>query len=791
MKLIRHSFRLLGRGFRLFRRYLLIIFIGLCLNWRYCLPTQLFSDPTCTVLEDSKGNLLGARIADDGQWRFPHNENVPEKFRQAIIQFEDRDFYDHMGFSGKAFARAIRQNLQSGRVVSGGSTLTMQLVRLIRKGKSRSMWEKAVEVFMATRLERTYTKDEILAYYASNAPFGGNVVGLDAAAWRYYGRSAEELSWSEAATLAVLPNAPSLIYPGKNQQRLLEKRNRLLDRLHEVGQIDETGLMLAKAEPLPGKPHPLPQMAPHLLDRLSKEGYTGKRVKTTIDRELQENATELVAIHHRRLAENEIHNAAALVLKVKTGEVLAYIGNTDTDSPEHGSFVDVITAPRSTGSILKPFLFACMLDDGKLTPRMLIKDVPSQYGSYSPRNFNLTYDGAVPARKALARSLNVPAVRMLNNYGIEKFHHQLKRLGMTTLHRSPREYGLSLVLGGAEGTLWDLASIYANLARTLNEFPSYHSSLRARPRYIRDVEGLPVPGAEIPILCPSAIWHTYEAMLEVTRPESDINWRAFSNSNKIAWKTGTSFGFRDAWAIGVTPEYVVAVWVGNADGEGRPGLVGIEAAAPLMFDIFDRLPSGDWFHPPYDDMSRVNVCRLSGHRASELCQVVDSVYLPNPSLKTIACPYHQLVHLDKSGKYRVHSECELATDIRHESWFVLPPVMEWYYKFRHPAYRSLPDFRSDCHEAGEEEVMAIIYPKKASRIFVPVELSGEPGKTVFEITHRKASSKVFWHLDDDYIGTTRDIHHMEFRPGEGKHVLTLVDEEGNHLSRSFEVLSKK
>ncbi|MEM9023612.1 MAG: penicillin-binding transpeptidase domain-containing protein, partial [Bacteroidota bacterium] len=454
--------------------------------------------------------------------------------------------------------------------------------------------------------------------------------------------------------------------------------------------------------------------------------------------------------------------------------------------------VDVIRAPRSTGSILKPFLYASMLDDGQLTPDMLVADVPTQYGGYAPKNYSQSYDGAVPARRALARSLNVPAVRMLQDYGIDRFHHRLRALGMSTLHRPPEDYGLSLILGGAEATLWDLASIYAGMGRTLLQYPGYTPDLRAKPHYRMHRPTQENAGLEAvtPLVQAGAVWHTLEAMLEVTRPEEDINWRAFASSRKIAWKTGTSFGFRDAWAIGLTPDHVVAVWVGNADGEGRPGLVGLEAAAPLLFDVFDRLPHAGWFTPPYDNMAQVPVCRQSGHRVSEWCEHPEMAWLPETALRTAACPYHQLVHLDASATWRVDSECEDVARMVPRSWFVLPPVMEWYYQYNHPHYKSLPPFRADCEATVSDRPMAVIYPKRLSRIKVPVQLDGSVGRTVFQVTHRRRSATIHWHLDEIYLGATRDIHEMELVPHPGKHTLTLVDENGQSISRSFEVVGE-
>ncbi|HET6991502.1 MAG TPA: transglycosylase domain-containing protein, partial [Bacteroidia bacterium] len=269
--------------------------------YAFCLPRQLFSDPTCTVLLDKDGKLLGAQIASDGQWRFPERKTVPYKFAQCIIQYEDRSFYNHPGFNPLAFGRALKQNLKNKRIVSGGSTLTMQVIRIARKNPPRNFYQKIIEVILATRLEIRDSKEEILALYASHAPFGSNVVGIDAASWRYFGREPEKLSWAESATLAVLPNSPSLIYPGKNSVRLKDKRDRLLDRLYAAGIIDCTTRDLSKQEPLPGAPHALPQLAPHLLNRSANEGFQGQIVKSTIDIDMQERVNAIIEKHHKVL----------------------------------------------------------------------------------------------------------------------------------------------------------------------------------------------------------------------------------------------------------------------------------------------------------------------------------------------------------------------------------------------------------------------------------------------------------------------------------------------------------
>ena len=766
-----------------------IIFL-LLLIYIFILPSKLFTNPTCSVIEDNDGNLIGARIAEDGQWRFPHNDVIPEKFKHCIIQFEDKNFYNHPGIDLLATFRAAYQNITQGHIVSGGSTITMQVIRLSRQGQGRTFLEKFIELIYATRLEITTPKEKILSYYASNAPFGGNVVGLDAASWRYYGRNANKLSWAESATLAVLPNAPSLIFPGKNHAKLLAKRNRLLDKLQQKGIIDKMTCEISKEEPLPQKPLRLPNIAPHLHNLIIKENK-GKRVKTTIDNHLQEKCNEIIKNHNFQLKFNEVHNAAAIIIEVETGNILAYVGNT-SGSIEHGNDVDVIQAPRSTGSILKPLLYASMLSDGDILPNTLIDDVPTKISGYTPKNFNLKYSGVVPAGKALSRSLNVPIVKMLQSYGLQKFHHRLQKLNLSTINKPANHYGLTIILGGAESSLWDITNVYANFSRTVNHFEKYNGKYNLndykKHNYLADAETPEERLENFNNISASSIYLTYKALVEVNRPEADANWKYFAGNQKIAWKTGTSFGFRDAWAVGTTPDYVVGVWVGNADGEGRPGLTGIGAAAPILFDIFDLLPNDNWFKIPYDEMAKVPICRKSGMRASDNCEPIDTAFVQTSGLKTPPCKYHQLVHIDNNG-YRVNSNCEDVNNMQHKNWFVLPPVQEWYYKSTDPTYIKLPPYRKDCQDL-EAKPLQLIYPEHNAKIYIPLELTGKKGKVVFEAAHRKQSTTLFWHVDDDYVGSTKSIHEIGLDIKEGEHILTLVDELGNSITRKFTIVDK-
>ena len=707
----------------------LILFEVLLAGWLCCLPKDLFKGTSyATVVTDRNGELLGARIAGDQQWRFPPCDTVHERFAAALIQFEDRHFRWHPGVNPVALGRAFADNLRAGHVVSGGSTLTMQVIRLSRN-RERTVWQKLVEAVLATRLEFRCSKDEILALYASHAPFGGNVVGLEAAAWRYFGRPPGELSWAESATLAVLPNAPASIHPGKGREQLLAKRNRLLERLHKRGYLDASTLETALAEPLPDAPYPLPNLARHFVEQQPR----GAETRTGIDISLQRQVEDATTRWSDELAMTGTADLAAIILDIRTGETIAYVGNASPLRARTGSEVDIASAPRSTGSILKPFLYCAALADGTILPRTLLRDTPVNLNGFTPQNFDLQFHGAVPAAEALARSLNVPAVHLLRAYGPPRFLNVLREAGISTMNRDASYYGLSLILGGGEGTLADITRAYAGM--------------------VRSYDGLTT---DSPFRDRIALWYTFEALKEVNRPD-EIDWKLIRSVRKAAWKTGTSYGSRDAWAVGVTPDYAVGVWCGNADGHGVAGMTGAKTAGPVLFDLLNLLPpSSDWFEEPLDGGVWLDVCKESGMLRSQDCPDYERVLLPVQAQESEVCPYH------KDGTFR------------------LPPAMEWYYKAYHPEYEVRPATRDIA-------LMEFLYPEPGTILTLPRQMDGSEGGAVFQAVHRDPAATLYWHLDDTYLGETRIIHQMRLSPAPGKHTVTVVDGDGNSVSVHFTI----
>ncbi|MHB9296515.1 Penicillin-binding protein 1C [Pillotina sp. SPG140] len=735
----------------------------------FILPVKLFNAPYSPVLYDRFGTLLGASVARDGQWRFSPVDTLNEKFVTALIEYEDKRFYEHIGIDFAAVLRALWQNIRSKRIVSGASTLSMQTVRLSRAPRPRTVGEKIIEALWALRLELWESKDSIVRLYAAHAPFGANVVGVEAAAWRWFGRSHADLSWAEAATLAVLPNSPGLVHPGRNRTQLRIKRDALLTRLFHKQHFDEETFKLALLEEVPGEPGSLPQTAPHLLARLAQK--RAGAFHTTLDGPLQRHAQQVLEEWSARFAESGIDNAACLILDTMSGEVRAYIGNVKTTNAPS---VDLVTARRSSGSILKPFLYAAMLDSGDILPTSLVSDIPTRVGTYSPENNSRSYLGVVPADAALARSLNVPAARALQLFGVERFSRLLRTLGVTTLFRSGTDYGLPLILGGAEVTLWEMAGLYAGLART--------AAGVEKPLAPPHVE-TPAPAVN-PAFSPAAAWLTVEALTFVTRPAEESLWQHIAASQRIAWKTGTSFGNRDAWAIGVTPEWTVAVWIGNAHGEGRNDLKSISTSAPVLFDLFSLLPRGTdrWFERPPDLIPR-EVCAYSGYPLTVDCAASKISLVPQTAPVSNPCRFCRTLALNSAGTEEVIVQA--GEPVVYKKWFVLPPVEEWYYRQWNIDYVPPPRRAavSDAHPP-----LALSSPEEGAQILVPIELDGRPGRVVFSAATRNET--VYWHLDEQYLGETRTFHEIALNPPPGPHRITLVDSVGNTVTRRFSIISR-
>ena len=745
-----------------------------------CIPSPLFNNPLSTILVDQEERLLNAQIAADGQWRFPYNGKLPRTYVTALRIYEDRHFFMHPGFDPVALMRATFLNLKHRKRISGGSTLTMQTVSLYRGRKSRHIWDKLMEIWLSFRIELSYSKKSIMELYAANAPFGGNVVGIDAASWRYFNKSKSSLNWAEAALLAVLPNNPALIHPGRNRTLLKEKRDALLVRLHQYGYLSELDLSLAQDEPIPSKPNPLPQWTPHLMQYIQHTSAIDSErthlYKVTIDLSLQEKVHAIVQQYQQRYTRQHIHNIAVLVIRMEDGKVISYLGNSafGLDEETQAGFVDIIQAPRSPGSLLKPFLYQWALAEGLMLPYTLLPDVPVFMSGFRPENYNKQFVGAIPAHQALSRSLNIPFALLLKDYGVDKMHRQLKQLSFKHLHPHSDHHGLALILGGVEASLWELCEAFRLLGMaTSNQDKTNGISVLADRSPSKTIQ----PESHFH---PGSAWWTLEAMSGLERPGEHGQWKRFRSAKKIAWKTGTSHGFRDAWTIGMNANHLVGVWVGNASGEGRPGIIGIESAAPIFFDIFKILPGDQWFNYPTHHLQPVEVCEISGNLPNPHCpaQIMGIPKIPHI---TPQCNFHKSIPVIQN-----HSEALHESPLAQQVIFELPPTQAYYYQKVNPGYAVNTHIITNT--GYTENQMQWIYPKPGMILQLSAPGSSLNQEAIVSIAHKNPLSKVYWFLNRELLGVTQEKHQLKISPSVGTYILTCTDEHGFSISQQLKVI---
>lgn len=739
------------------------------------LPKGDLSNRYSTVVTDKNGVLLRAFISSDEQWKLPpeKNESIPEKLKKATLTFEDEWFYYHPGVNPAALVRAAITNTATGRIVSGGSTITMQLSRIMRP-KKRTYSNKIIEVLQAMKFEMLYTKSEILELYCIHAPYGGNIIGYKAASLRYFGKFPDELSWAEAAMLAVLPNAPGLISPVAGREDLIAKRDRLLRKMLKRGVFDEATYRMAKKEEVPTGLFQLPVSAPHVAENL-KRSRKDFIIRTTLDAVIQSDVETSIRRHMELMRVRGINNCAVLVADTKSGEILAYAGSHDYFDITHQGQVDGILASRSAGSTLKPFLYALSMDEGLLVPSSQLKDVPISYGSYSPENANERFSGLVRADQALTRSLNVPAVNLLYEYGIYNYYLFLKTAGIQTLFRRSDDYGLTLIIGGAEVRPWDLAVLFRGLGNGGRFLP------------LKITDDTEVKGYYPELISPGASYLTLQMLRDVKRPDAEYFWEQYQSQKPIAWKTGTSYGQRDAWAAGVSPQWTIVVWVGNFTGEGNKNISGAQCAGPLLFDIFTHLPhdkSSVWFTEP-SDLERVSVCKESGYAAGQFCNETITVLKPRRAHSLQVCPYHVSIITTPDKTMEVCSDCWSDGNYIRSSFLSYPSDIAQYLRESGHFVGTLPVHNPLCHRSLQRGEMSIIYPQNDAKLWVPFEYDGSLQEVVLRAAHTSMHETMYWYIDGEHKGTTTGKHAFSVKLSRGRHELVIVDSGGKRVRSVF------
>lgn len=735
------------------------------------------------VLYSKEGVLLSATISSEQQWCFPLDEDIPEKLSKCIIAYEDEYFAYHPGLNPVSIVKAAIINFKSGKIIRGASTIPMQVMRMKNKNVRRNWYNKLKETVGAVKYSLLNSDQFILREWCEIAPFGGNTIGIKAASLRYFGRPIEKLSWAEYALLAVMPNGPTSANLTNNRDILKRKRDFLLRKLQKSGHFEPSDLDLFLDEELPVEIKSIPQNAYHALLFMASQNPEKNIFKSTITFEQQTNVQDLLERESSFLKMDDIRNLAAVVIDVKNNQLLAYLGNVPGEGGQF-SYVDIAQAPRSYGSLLKPLLYAYAIETAHKLPNEMVADIPTAIGDFQPENFDKKYRGAVPFEEMLIQSLNVPAVRVLNEIGLQNFYSLIRNLNIAYLNKGEDHYGLSIILGGGESSLWDMSRIYKGFAQNQMGFKDPFQPVQ----YL--TEQIPVSGKNAIAFSGSTMDYLSEALSDLTRPREEKSWSMYTTDYKIAWKTGTSYGHRDAWALGYNGKYMVGIWIGNEDGEGRFDLTGISKAAPVMFKVFNILPENQWFSTTSNQQKKevVVICTESGKLAGPLCKNKHKIAIGKISYKYSPCQYHQEVLLNSKGL--TLSENCVQTDSKRDTLFVLPSYMEYYYKTGHSDYTGLPEHDPSCQPANT--ACSILYPYDGLKVFLPKENINKQNELILKAYHREKDAQLFWFIDNDYKKTTISApHNCLIHVNIGTHILTITDKWGNRDQVKFEVLGRE
>lgn len=709
--------------------------VGTALLWLFqpfpeeCLTRH---PPQSTLLVDRNGEPLRVFLGEDGSFSlWVPLEDFGEWLPNALIAAEDKRFREHCGIDPKALLRAIWQDVRYHRRVSGASTISTQVIRLAQP-RPRVLRTKFLELFLATQMERVHTKDEIIEQYLNRAPFGGNFTGAEAASRRYFGKRARNLSLAEAALLAGLPQSPTRHRPDIHPDSARRRRAYVLDRMLDLGMITEAQHADASVEPLPVKLSPYPFLAPHFCNGLARSWDNvppGGTIRTTLDLGVQRLAER--ALRERVAELPGVGSGALLVLRTDTRETLAWVGSPDFSDGSGAGQYDHALAWRSPGSALKPFAYALALDQGRIHPATALRDLPRQYAAFAPGNFDGTHRGVVSARDALVQSLNAPALDLVQTVGVDAFLETLHGFGVwENVRRSRERNGLGIVLGNTEVRLADLAAAYARLGR------------------------LAAGHATGPV-SPEAAWITLDMLSGDERADVETGSAADVRRIRAAWKTGTSAGFRDAWTLAVTPAYTIGAWLGNSDARPAQALVGIEAAAPLVFRVLRTLPRApsdpEWFARP-ERIEERRVCPASGDRPGPHCPApVETLAIRDTTLQRV-CD----IHRDADGD-----------GLPEETW---------------PA--DIQAFRAGAGERGSVAARPVILSPAPGAVLSPGPANASSGTLPFRA---RGNGTLWWFLDGEFLAEADASEPVRWKPVAGRHELRCCDASGAFASVSFEI----
>lgn len=721
---------------------------------------NIFEDRYSVSVLDDKNRIIGVSLNKNEEWHLKSIDEIPEKLKISVINFEDKDFYKHFGVDISSVFRALRDNIIKGRK-TGASTITMQVAKSL-KPKERNIFNKYLEMVQAIKIEKNFKKEEILKMYLNNSPYGGNIVGYKTASYMYFQKDPKELTWAEGALLAVLPNSPGLISVEKNRDKLLNKRNFLLKKLYKKNIISKNQYELSLREPLPKKRYSFKNLSPHLVRRVINESDK-KIIKTTINSELQEKIEKISKDYSEYLQTQGIKNLSVLLIENKNYKIKSYIGSQDFYDFENKGQVDGIKAKRSPGSLLKPFLFAKSIDEGLIAPCSKVPDVPIYFENFSPQNANKKYYGMIEIQNALIKSLNIPFVQLLKEYGEDRFFYFLKEI-LNFQDDNYERYGLSLILGTKEFTVEEIGKLYTGLAnygefKDLIYIDEINGENNKRERFI-------------------SRGSSYLTLSTIKKLERDGMEKLYKEKNPISWKTGTSHGRRDGWAAGVTPDWTLVVWVGNFDGEGNQNLTGIKSAGNLLFNIMKILPKKNIEFKEPKEIIKIKVDKETGYRTKYLQETKEIIY-PSDAKPLKISPYYKKIFINEEGKEVDSRDKDF---LNHKEKIILNYPIEVINFFIKNNYDV-----SNLFNNKSVDNIKFIYPTKNLKIVLPKDFDGEKS-IILKIANLK-NENIYWYINGKYLGKTKE-NEKKLKLDVGNYQIVLVSESGEIEKSNFKVLKK-
>jgi len=718
-----------------------------------------------TVVTDDKGELMHAFLTKDEKWRMKTDlQEISPLLKKTIIAKEDKYFYYHPGINVVAIARAAVHNILKRKRTSGASTITMQVARALERRK-RNIGSKIIESFRALQLEWKYNKDEILQLYLNLVPYGGNLEGVKSASLLYFKKNPDHLSLAEITALCIIPNRPSSLVIGRNNDLIIQERNKWLKRFAADNAFTHEEIEDALAEPLHASRMEVPKYAPHLAYKL-KNQHPSHTIKTSVNLNLQWKIEKLTSDYIRTLRLKNIKNAAVVVIDNQSRRVISYVGSANFYDTTDGGQVNGAAAIRQPGSTLKPLLYGLCMDEGLLTPKTIISDVPVNYSGYAPENYDRKFNGYVSVEHALEHSLNIPSVKGLQLLGKERLVSKLISADFKQIAKDQHKLGLSMILGGCGTTLEQLTGLFAAFA---------NEGIYAPPIFTQSGK----PAKHSTILSPASAYMITDILSKINRPDFPLNWQATERMPKIAWKTGTSYGRKDAWSIGYNKRFTVGVWVGNFSGLGIPELSGANTATPLLFKIFNTIDynnGGDWFAPP-NELEWRQVCSETGLPPGTHCSsIILDQFIPLISTTT-TCQHMQEIKIAVDNSHSYCSFCSPSTGYIKKLYKVITPEMQDFFSNNNIAYQKIPPHNPDCEKVFKGEGPVITSPLNGSEYFIN---KNDPEPLQLKATTANDVSKVYWYINDKFYKTASANEKQFFVPNEGSVKISCTDDKGRN-----------